>query len=213
MRKRRRDLDKLDDRAGATPLDPDTALLLAARGDDAEAFGRFYDRNHRIVLMYFQKRVACGHMSAELTAETFAAALTSLGGYDPDRGTGRAWLFGIAANQFRQWLRRGKIESSTMQRIGGSIPSVQPSDVDRIESLVDFSVVLPELRAALETLSPGVRAAVELRILAELPYAEVAVRLGCTEGNARVRVARALVRLAEAIETGRAGELRQEPPP
>jgi DNA-directed RNA polymerase specialized sigma24 family protein len=34
----------------------------------------------------------------------------------------------------------------------------------------------------------------------DLPYREVAKRLGCSEGAARVRVARGLARLAEILE-------------
>jgi RNA polymerase sigma factor (sigma-70 family) len=170
--------------------------LLAARLD-CEAFGRFYDRNNRLVIAYFQRRVACGHVAAELTAETFAAALA---GHERLRGTGRAWLFGIAGNQFRQWLRRGKVEHSSLQRLGMTLPAVQPSDVERIEALVDFAVVVPELRSALDGLSDAVRAAVHLRVVCQLPYAEIANRLGCSEGSARVRVARGLGRLAASLE-------------
>lgn len=182
-----------------TADDPDGALLLAARCD-AESFGRFYDRNQRLVIAYFQRRVACAHVAAELTAETFAAALAGLDRFDPLRGSGRAWLFGIATNQFRQWLRRGRVEHSSLQRLGMTLPAVQPSDVERIEALVDFSVVIPELRCALAELSDAVRAAVELRIVCQLSYAEIASRLGCSEGSARVRVARGLGRLAESME-------------
>jgi DNA-directed RNA polymerase specialized sigma24 family protein len=37
-------------------------------------------------------------------------------------------------------------------------------------------------------------------VVDELPYDEVARRLGCSEGAARVRVSRALTRLAETLE-------------
>jgi DNA-directed RNA polymerase specialized sigma24 family protein len=39
-----------------------------------------------------------------------------------------------------------------------------------------------------------------LRVGHDLPYAEVARRLGCSEGAARVRVTRALTRLADLLE-------------
>jgi RNA polymerase sigma factor (sigma-70 family) len=53
---------------------------------------------------------------------------------------------------------------------------------------------------ALSQLSPSVAAAVSLRVMRELPYSEVAERLGCSEGAARVRVARGLSLIADLIE-------------
>ena len=60
-------------------------------------FGRFYDLNAESVLRYFYRRTACPETAADLTAETFAAALRSLSTYELGKGPARAWLFGIAS--------------------------------------------------------------------------------------------------------------------
>jgi len=52
-------------------------------------------------------------------------------------------------------------------------------------------------------MSPRVAAAVALRIAEDLPYHEVARRLGCSEGAARVRVTRGLDQLAQLLEVVR----------
>jgi RNA polymerase sigma-70 factor (ECF subfamily) len=57
-----------------------------------------------------------------------------------------------------------------------------------------------ELVLALAQLPEGQRKAVRLRVVDELPYAQVAQRLGCSEGAARVRVTRGLAQLAEVLE-------------
>ena len=75
-------------------------------------------------------------------------------------------------------------------------------DLRRIEELADLAPILVRLDQALSELPPESADAVRLRVRDELPYAEVARRLGCSEGAARVRVARALTRLADALETG-----------
>jgi DNA-directed RNA polymerase specialized sigma24 family protein len=49
-------------------------------------------------------------------------------------------------------------------------------------------------------MSPSERDAVELRVVAELEYAEIAGRLNCTEIAARVRVHRGLARLNQLME-------------
>ena len=47
---------------------------------------------------------------------------------------------------------------------------------------------------------PSEREAVELRVVAELEYSDIANRLNCTEATARVRVHRGLSRLRELLE-------------
>ena len=73
----------------------DTELLTSAPVD-SEAFGVFYDRYERSVLGYFVRRTRRGDLAADLAAETFAIALTSVRKFDASRGEPGAWLFGIA---------------------------------------------------------------------------------------------------------------------
>jgi RNA polymerase sigma factor (sigma-70 family) len=180
--------------------DADGALLLQSR-TNATAFGEFYDRTCPAVLAFFYRRTACPHTSADLTAETFAEALASLRRFDPSRGTGRGWLFGIAGNQYRQWLRRGRVSDGARRKLGVQPVDLRESEIDRIETLVDFAPLRVVLQDALLTLPEPMRDAVILRVGFELPYPEVADRLGCTVNNARVRVSRALDRLTLALES------------
>jgi len=178
----------------------DDALLLGAARGEPGAFSAFYRRNAEPVAAFFYRRIACPHTAADLTAETFAAALGSLKRYRPDRGTARAWLFGIAHNQLRQWARRGRVADSARRRLGIQTPVLMPEDVERIETLVDFEPLRAVIVDALADLNPGLRDALILRVADELPYEEVAERLGCSVGAARVRVSRALAKLEAALE-------------
>ena len=189
------------DEAGETEgssVDVDGLLLVRAR-TDMTAFGQFYDRNQAAVLRYFVTQTGDAHLAGELAAETFAVALSGVHRFDPHRGSAAAWLFGIAGNLYHRFLRRGAIDQRYRRAHG--IPSLAKSDDDleRIEALADLGDVLTVLRAALEGLSPAVRAAVELRVAHDLPYEEVASRLGCTVGSARVRVARGMKQLMVAM--------------
>lgn len=179
--------------------DVDTRLLLAAR-DDPEAFGEFWDRNHKRVLAYFYRRTFCPHTSAELCAETFAQAWASRNRFDARVGTGRAWLFGIADKLFKQWLRRGVVTERARRKLSIATPQLSEDDLIHIEALVDSTELRAVLRSALDSLSPSVRDAVLMRVALDLPYADVATILGCTVGAARVRVTRGLHSLALFME-------------
>jgi len=179
--------------------DDDALLLSAARGEPS-AFSAFYRRNAEVVAAFFYRRIACPHTAADLTAETFAAALTSLKKFRPDRGTAKAWLFGIAHNQLRQWARKGRVADSARRRLGIQTPALMPEDIERIETLVDFEPMRAVITDALAELNPVLRDALMLRVADELPYEEVAERLGCSVGAARVRVSRGLAKLEAAME-------------
>ena len=56
------------------------------------------------------------------------------------------------------------------------------------------------LQAALGTLSDDQRSALQLRVVDELSYREVAEQLGATEQTVRARVSRGLRALADALE-------------
>jgi RNA polymerase sigma-70 factor (ECF subfamily) len=188
-----------DSRPEHCGADEDGADLVAARGDPS-AFIRVYDRNNQRVLAYFYRRTMCPHTSAELAAETFAQAWTSLRRFDPGVGTGRGWLFGIAGNLYKQWLRRGVVRERARRRLAITTPTLKDEDLERIDDLVDTTALRAELMGALDQLSPAVRDAVLLRVALDLPYDQVATTLGCSVGAARVRVARGLSLLIDLME-------------
>jgi RNA polymerase sigma-70 factor (ECF subfamily) len=182
-------------------VDEDGRLLVAAL-TQPDTFGLFYDRNNQRVLAYFYRRTFCAHTSADLCAETFAQAWTSLPRFDAGAGTGRAWLFGIAGNLYRQWLRRGVVRQRARRRLSIATPELTADDLDHIENLVDTSDLRAGLQDALDQLSPGVRDAVLMRVALDLPYERVAEGCSCSVGAARVRVARGLATLTELMERG-----------
>jgi hypothetical protein len=60
--------------------------LLEASGRDRTAFGEFYERTERGVLGFLVAATRSADLAADLTAETFVAALSSVGRVDPQRG-------------------------------------------------------------------------------------------------------------------------------
>jgi DNA-directed RNA polymerase specialized sigma24 family protein len=80
------------------PTHTDETLLLSG---DPEDFGRFYDRYVRSLLGYFQRRTRDPEAAADLTAETFAAALAARGRFQARAVPASVWLFAIAQHKRR----------------------------------------------------------------------------------------------------------------
>ncbi len=181
--------------------DESDAGLLRTSARDPEAFGRFYDRHAPALLAYFYRRTGCAETAADLTMETFAEAFAHRRRYR-ETGVGpRAWLFGIAGHQLGRLARRQRVSTRYRARLGiRESTAVDADDLARIEAMVDWAPVRDAVIAAVAALPPGEAAAIRLRIGDDLPYAEVAARLQCSEPAARMRVMRALNRIQDALE-------------
>ena len=176
---------------------PSDAELLAGSKEVSDLFGLLYDRHVDAVLSYFARRTGCAQTAADLTAETFAAAFASRRRFRDVGAPARAWLFTIARRQLIRYLRRQQVETRARRRLGVPPIELEPADLERVERLADLAPWWPVLVEAIGALPDGQAEAVRLRIGDDLPFAEVARRLGCSEGAARVRVSRALARLAD----------------
>ena len=168
----------------------DAELIVASRSDPA-AFRELYDRWAERLLAYFYRRVFDAEVAADLLAETFAVAYERRTRFRDVGKPGGAWLYGIASKELSHWFRRQSVEHRAVRRLGLEVPALDDESIAAIERLGDAA----SLMAALERMTSAEREAVELRVVGELAYREIASRLGCTENTARQRVHRGLARL------------------
>jgi RNA polymerase sigma-70 factor (ECF subfamily) len=174
----------------------DAQLIREARRD-AEAFGELYRRHAQAVHSWLRARGG-ERIAGELAAETFAQAALSLRRFrDEAGGSALPWLLGIARNLLRRSLERERIEARARRRLGMPIVSYEH---DAVDGRMDAESLAPALAAALEQLPPRQRDALELRVVRELAYDEVAARLACTPAAARIRVMRALNSLSRLLK-------------
>jgi RNA polymerase sigma factor (sigma-70 family) len=180
--------------------EPDDEELIAAAGSDASGFGLLFERHHREMIGYFMRRTADAQAAADLAAEVFAAAFVARRRFrSHGPGSGRGWLFGIARNQLANYARRQRVSDRYRRKLAMERTVVDDDAALAFERLADLHGLRAELSAALATMPVGQVDAIRLRVLDELSFQEVARRLGCSEGAARVRVTRGLTHLAEVL--------------
>jgi RNA polymerase sigma factor (sigma-70 family) len=164
------------------------------RSHDPQAFGVLYARHAQAVHGWFTARVAWA--AADLTAETFARAWLARRTFRDERdGSALPWLLGIGRNVLRESARHDRVETAARRRLG--LPLELADDEF---AAVDERLSAPSLRAALAALPPHERRALELRVVDELPYDDVARSLRIRPAAARLRVSRALRRLSTVKE-------------
>ncbi len=166
---------------------------------DRDAFAAFYRRHERTLLRYFARQIYDPQLALDLAAESFAQAFIGRArfrGRTPGEET--AWLQTIARRQLARYYRRGRVERTALQRLRISLPQASPEELDRIDELAGIDAARSAVREGLSRLSTEQRRALELRIVDELPYPDVARELGVSEQTARARVSRALRALRQA---------------
>ena len=180
------------ERRGAADEPTDARLLVDARRNP-DAFRTLYDRYARRIHVFFERRTGDPDASLDLTAETFARAWLARHTFrDLAGGSAGPWLFTIARRILLASAERRRLESDARVRLG------LLSEREAAEE--EAPGWLEGLAEALAALPPAQRRAVELRVVDDLSYEQVAAGLGCSPMAARIRVSRGLSALRQAME-------------
>lgn len=167
----------------------DDAELLAR--SDADSFAEFYRRHARRLAGWLMRMTGDAEVAADLTAETFAAALVGRKRYDPHRAAPASWLYGIAAHKLNDWRRRGTAEDRARLQLRMERIQLSDEDVAEFERL-GSEVSLVEM---LEELPDDQREALRARLLEDRGYREIARVAGISEAAVRKRVSRGVAGL------------------
>ncbi len=168
-------------------------------------FAELYARHQQGLLAFFMRRTFDAEVSVDLVGETFAQAFT---GRRRFRGataeSEAALLYTVARRLLSRYVRKGRTERAALQRLGVPRPDLDDESLARIEELAGVATMRGLIAEQLRELSDDHRAALELRVVGELGYPEVAERLGVSEQTARARVSRALRALDRRLSDAKA---------
>jgi RNA polymerase sigma-70 factor (ECF subfamily) len=138
------------------------------------------------------RRTGNAELAADLTAETFAAALVARKRFRGDSPA--SWLFSIAHHKLADFHRRGHAETRMRARLGMEPVEVTAEDAELIRWLGDE--VATQL---IEDLPADQRDAIRAHVLDDRDYAEIAREQHATEVAVRQRVSRGLRILRERM--------------
>lgn len=165
-------------------------------GGGANGFSIFYRRHVDAVLRYHARSTRNAEAAADLTAETFAAALESKHRFKPGGPPARAWLFGIAVKKLADYRRKGFAEDRARRRLGMERVDLTDDDLRRIEALAGDVAV----SSLVEELPPDQRQAVTARVVQERDYDDIAGEMQISTAGVRKRVSRGLAVLRGRVK-------------
>jgi RNA polymerase sigma-70 factor (ECF subfamily) len=181
-----------------TELHDEQRLVAAARAGDQRALDRLL-RLHQPQVHAVCRRITGNDADAlDATQEALIAIVRGLPRFD-GRSRFSTWAYRIATNACLDELRRRKRRPvvGLPEHDGTAIEPVDASTPDPGDAVGQRD----EIDAALGALAPDFRAAVVLRDLCQLDYAEIAETLGIPPGTVRSRIARGRAALAEHLAT------------
>lgn len=156
------------------------------------AFDQLYRASRDDVYAYAASILRDRAAAEEVTATAFERAYRKRSRFDPSRGDGRAWLFGIARNAALDELRRRSRQAKL---------TAEPADA---ATHADVDAERGELRlvlaGALAMLDARERELVALKFFAGLSNTEIAAVLKTSESNAGTRLHRVVTKLREVCD-------------
>lgn len=181
----------------ATPLPTDEReLIAAAQSGDSRALDRLL-REHQPRIHAVCRRIAGNDADAlDATQEALIAVVRGLPRFD-GRARFSTWVYRVATNSCLDELRRRKRRPVVGLPEYDGVPIDQPDTSG--PSLDDKVADQMLIDRALADLPEDFRAAVVLRDLCQLDYAEIAEVLEIPPGTVRSRIARGRAHLADRL--------------
>ena len=167
----------------------------------SDDIARLYRQEARRLAGFFVRRTHDPETALDLVAETFAATVRDRRQFR-GRGDGAAtaWVYGIARNLLNGWYRHGDVERRAMMRLGIERPELGEEEYERLVELGGLAEARLRVARELSLLPDDQRLAVELRVVGERSYEEIARALGVSQQAVRARVSRGLRALAAVLD-------------
>jgi RNA polymerase sigma-70 factor (ECF subfamily) len=184
------DIDAADDRG---------LMELIVDGDE-DAFRRLFGRHGPAATALARRVVRQPHLAEEIVQEAFLGVWRDPRGYDAERGSVRAWLFGMVHHRAVDLVRR---EESQRRRADEMVAGIRDEAADHADDVV-ADLARPQeqrlVRAALDGLPAEQRDVLEQMYFDGLSQTQIAERTGQPLGTVKSRALLGMRRLRSALE-------------
>ncbi|MEV8019409.1 RNA polymerase sigma factor [Streptomyces sp. NPDC086554] len=162
------------------------------RAGEREAFGELYEAYARTVYNHALRLTGDWSTAEEVMSETFLAAWRTRERLDPDRGSLKPWLLGIATHKAQNANRglRRRLAFLSRQPSPPQVADFAEESAGRLDDARRLAAV----HGALRRLRRPEREVLVLCVWSGLDYAQAAEALGVPVGTVRSRLSRARAR-------------------
>ena len=179
------------------------------RGDNREANYRLlFDCYYGQIHSFFRRKQLLPEDCEELTQEVFISVFKSIGEVR-DLARFDGWLFRIALNAFRSFLEHQKakkraavytaLDVVALEEAGLIASGFSQRQADPIKAMLDAET-LAQVREVLQNLPDQMRYCMNLRLIEELSYQEIALLMGLSINTIKAHLFQGRKLLAERVK-------------
>ncbi|MFI7499026.1 RNA polymerase sigma factor [Streptomyces sp. NPDC049687] len=174
-------------------------MRTRVRAGDSSAFAELFDSYARAVYNHAFRLTADWSTAEDVMAATFMEAWRLRGQVDPEGGSLRPWLLGIATNTARNQYRSNRRYRAAAQAAAAAERSV-PDHAEEVADRLDGRQRLATALTALASLRRPEREVIALCLGEGLDYEAAAEALGIPVGTVASRLSRARKKLRKLAE-------------
>ena len=183
----------------------DELLIRRAQRGDADAFEQLLLEHQKNIYNLCYRRAGNPDDAMDLSQETFLRAWRCLDQYQ-FASAFSTWLYRLCSNICIDFLRRRRRQQTvplTFEDADGeeqtyAVPDAQPLPEEQVELKLTREI----LQAAMAQLLPEHRAVLQLRVVNEMSYEQIADVLDIQIGTVKSRLSRARNQLKKILERG-----------
>ena len=174
-----------------------SVLVQAAKQEDQHAFRQLLDLHWNELYGFMIKRTENENDAEDLCLQAFSKAFDKIETFN-NEFTFSTWLTSIAKNLHVDMIRKEKTrlhQSTDVKEVGRDVIDETLGPEDQLIRSQNLNKLLQQVKS----LKPIYRDVIQLRFFQELSHKEIAIQLGLSLSNVKVRLLRAKKLLSEII--------------
>ncbi|WP_413336594.1 sigma-70 family RNA polymerase sigma factor [Brevibacterium sp. GP-SGM9] len=185
---------------GCAPADPSGELLLRIATGDAAAFEKLFTDQSRILMAVIVRIVKSRSLAEEVLQECFTEVWTRCSGFNPARGTGRAWLVTLCRRRAIDCVR--SVQSQQDRDLADGLRSTAETG-DEVEQTVIDRAESDRTVSALKGLPEDQSRPIVMAFYQGLTHAQISQNLKVPLGTIKSRIRDGMKKLREELEADR----------
>lgn len=166
----------------------DNALMLKVKSGNTELLGLLYERYKKWLYNFFYQMNYDADVSEDLVQNVFMRIMKYKHTYTEDSKF-TTWIFQIARNESHDYYRKNM---KNREEVNLDQVTYRLSSDKSIQSEMEGKEEVTLLNRAIQKLPNDKKEIIVLSKLKQLPYKEIGIIVGCSEGSARIKAHRAL---------------------
>jgi RNA polymerase sigma-70 factor, ECF subfamily len=179
----------------------DEELVARSVGGDTDSFNHLIKRWERPIYALAYRTIGREDDARDVVQETFLRAFRGLGGF---KGQAKfsSWLYRIALNLCRDWIRRERRAPVVATPDGVDLVELagEGDGVERVDDIVVRKDLTRAVALAMRVLTEEQRAAIVLKEYHGLTFQEIADLLGCPLSTVKTRLYQGMLVLRRELE-------------